>query len=280
MPFNQRFNESAQMTPRGIKTSIPRPPDEVAERNFLYHIPSVPFSPKNKNSIERSASNYISGAKKTPVPPYQCSNTPIVPAPSPQLAPQQSSFNVSSPRRKVPAVREPNQMTFEPSVTALDTFFEKTAEDVYVLKKSQRTLRSLVGSFASQADGLSSQGMTPLPGLTTASGSARSISPGGLSHNVSSHLLQARTPRFTTSKYILNREGVIGIHPDTTRRENSVMKQVPDIPTASCYQYRSTHQEKDLKRQQKEFDEMLLSPRSVIFDLGKFDVQRNAVVHN
>lgn len=277
---------------RGKRVNIPAPPHEFAARDYLEHLPDVHMQ-HAKHSIERSATNYIVAALHTPVPPFMQSTVPIVPVPDPHMSPHRSTLRLASPRWTSPQLRDANQLHYVTPLSTCsvaETFFEKVHRsdgtvDVSMKKTVVSPRRRAAGSSSLASPSSRPASSAPRQAAVSTDASvddcvsrANRLSSNGctsLSSTVSSAALQRRSPRHMRSKFVYNEEGLIVMDKETSIAESRLLAGVPAPVSESAYQYRSTVLDRDMHVKQRQFEQALLSPRSVRMDLGIFEMMLN-----
>lgn len=277
---------------RGKLVTIPQPPSEMSGHSYLMdHCIEKPYTPR-AGSIEKSPTNFIKGATRTPVPPFGNSTKVLIPPQDPHFSPPRSTLKLETPRWHCPAVREPNAMQYRPSITAAGTFFEPgEAMDGTLQMKSGTFHRSsarngVVSPLSTSSNHSSSprrEVQTPLStDATTSSG-------------VAAVVVSRRSPRYANTKFVRNDEGVLIMHPIAARKEGRSLEtspcttprrgilSSPSLNSSSTFSSRkkcpvSQDFNKFIEEQlythaQHEFDRAMLSPRCVVMDLGMHELK-------
>jgi hypothetical protein len=292
MGLFEHLNKQPSHLNRGILTGIPQPPSEISAHSYLVDAKSQPrvYAPRD-GSIEKSSTNFIKAATRTPVPPFSGSVKPLIPPQDPNFSPPRTTMKLASPRWQSPQVRDANSMHFQTAISAEGTFFgshagssdsldRETHRNIGPSVLSNRTMGGSVVS-PSAASAISNHSSSPVRGLhtPTSQGAASFASVG-----VASVVLSQRSPRYANSKFIHNDEGALIMHPIAAVNESrtlnntlansssSTIAQTAASPTkkrvAVTQDFNKIVEKELYSLKQREFDRMMHGSKCVAMDLG------------
>ncbi|CUF10940.1 Hypothetical protein, putative [Bodo saltans] len=288
MGLFEHLNQRPSHVNRGILTGIPQPPSEISSHNYLVdsQYQTRSYAPKD-GSIEKSSTNFIKAATRTPVPPFAGSVKALIPPQDPNFSPPRTTMKLSSPRWQSPQVRDANSMHFQTSISAEGTFFLSHAGSSDSLDRdahrnvgpSVLSNGTMGGSVISPlaASAISNHSSSPRRGLhTPTSQGAASVVSGG----VASVVLSQRSPRYANTKFTHNTEGALIMHPIAAVKESRSLEtlasssSLSSAPSPTKKRIAVTQDfnkivEKELYTQmQREFDRTMHGSKCVVMDLG------------